>query len=57
MTVEPAALLMQSRVRSHPHLLPSLLDFLLRQAPAFLLGATAQVEASVTAAWRALVDR
>ena len=57
MTVEPAALLMQSTVRSHPHLLPSLLDFLLRLAPAFLPAAAAQVEASVTAAWRALVDR
>ena len=57
MTVEPAALLMKSTVKSHPHLLPSLLDFLLRLGPAFLPAAAAQVEASGTAAWRALVDR
>jgi len=33
MSLEPAALLMQNSVRSHPQILPTMLDFLLRLGP------------------------
>lgn len=72
MSLEPAALLMQNSVKSHPQvinmgfinrfmnssqILPTMLDFLLRFGPAFLPGAEATVTMSINAAWRLLLAK
>jgi len=57
MSLEPAALLMQNSVKSHPQILPTMLDFLLRFGPAFLPGDEATVTMSINAAWRLLLAK